>query len=183
MCRDGSCFRKLFLLFVIFYMPKAWAEEVQGETPQETRYRDDYERLESIAAIKIPLRRAEQLLAFYGQRPDSDLKLRNYADQLFAQDLSAISKQENYVALRGIAERAIKLRPKFGEAYFYYATGLRQQGDLNEAMKAYAKCYVLANPLQKKAKELLDALYRTQNRGSVSGEEKLIKEAAQEVKE
>jgi hypothetical protein len=173
--------RLCFLVFwtVIVGLP---ATRAQDESLAEIRYREDYDQIQKIVRITDTAKRADQMLAFYKGRSDLDPKLREYADNFFARDLESLHKQGNFVAMSGLAERAIKLRPKFGEAYFFYAVALRHDNKMDEAMIAFAKSYLITNPLQKRAKELLDTTYRSVNKGSLLGEDKLIKKVAGELK-
>lgn len=171
-----------FLLLVMVLSLSCPAVLAQDETLAEIKYREDYDRLQKIAPVTQPVKRAGLMLAFYKERPDLDPQLRKYADNLFARDLESLMKQNNSTALKGLCERAIKIRPKFGEVYFFYGVVLRKEQKVEEAMNALAKSYVIKNPLQKKAKELLDTTYRTYNKGSVIGQEKIIKKAMQETK-
>jgi len=154
----------------------------QDETLAEIKYQEDYDRLQKLAAVTAPLKRADLMVKFYQERPDLDPKLRAYADNLFARDLESLMKQENFIALRGLCDRALKVRPKFGEAHFFMAITLRREKKIEEAMDALARCYVIKNPLQKKAKELLDVTYRSYNKGSLIGQDKIVKKAMQDMK-
>jgi tetratricopeptide (TPR) repeat protein len=170
----------LFSLAVI--LPACSDVFPQDETLAEIKYKEDYDRLQKIAPVSQPVKRAGLLLTFYKERPDLDPKLRDYADNLFARDLEALMKQNNTVALKGLCEKAVQVRPKFGEAYFFYGVVLRKEKKIEEAMNALAKSYLIRNPLQKKAKELLDTTYRSYNNGSMIGQDKIIKQARQELK-
>lgn len=177
----NHCFGRLCSLFALTFILGLSASHAQNEA-EEIRYRDDYDQIQKIIKITDPAKRADQMLAFYKGRSDIDPKLREYADHFFAKDLESLMKQGNYVAMRGLAERAIKGRPKFGEAYFFYAVALKFDKKIDEAIIAFAKAYLIESPLQKKAKELLDTTYRTANKGSLTGEDKIIKKAANELK-
>lgn len=174
-------FRGLLLLLIMI-PPACPGVFPQDETLAEIKYKEDYDRLQKIAAVNQPVRRAQLLLTFYKERPDLDPKLRDYADNLFARDLEALMKQDNAVALKGLCEKAFQIRPKFGEAYFFYGVVLRKEKKIEEAMNAFAKSYLIKNPLQKKAKEMLDTTYRSYNKGSMIGQDKILKRAKEELK-
>jgi hypothetical protein len=176
------CFGSLCSLIGLVFAVGLPIAPAQDETLSEIRYREDYEQIQKIIKIGDPAKRADQLLTFYKGRSDLDPKLREYSDNFFAKDLESLNKLGNFIAMRGLAERAIKTRPKFGEAHFFYAVALKRENKTDEAMLAFAKCHLIANPLQKKAKELLDSTYRAANGGSLAGEDKLIKRAASELK-
>jgi len=164
-------------------LPALPAVFAQDETLEEIKYKEDYDRLQRIAPVTQPVKRAGLLLTFYKERPDLDPKLRTYADNLFARDLETLMKQDNTTALKGLCERAVKMRPKFGEAYFFYGVALRKEKKLEEALDAFAKSYVITgHPLRKKAKELLDSTYRSYNKGSLIGQDRFIKKAVQDLK-
>lgn len=158
--------------------PRAAAQDPDLE---EIKYAEDYERLQGIAAVKNPVTRAERLVALYKDRPDMDVKLGVYADGLFTENLDALLKQQNSAAVRALSERALAVRPKFGEAWLYLGVALKNEGKIDEAMKAFAKAHVIANRFQKRAKSQLDIAYRARNKGSLIGEEKLIEAARREL--
>jgi tetratricopeptide (TPR) repeat protein len=178
----ANCFRRLCSLSTAVLTLGLLSAFAQDESLSEIRYKEDYDQIQKIIKISEPVKRADQMLAFYRGRTDMDPKLREYADNIFARDLETLMKQRNYIAMKGLSERAIKLRPKFGEAYFFYAVALKFDNKVNEAMNAFAKCYLIANPLQKKAKELLDTTYRSTSGGSLIGEDKIINNAKRELK-
>lgn len=154
----------------------------QDSTLAEIKYKEDYDRVQAITKISDPVKRAGQMLTVYKERPDMDSKLMAYADNVFAKDLETLNKQQNFTALKGLCERALKLRPKFGEVYLFQGVVLKNEGKVDEAMNAFARCYMIKNPLQIKAKQLLDIAFRALNKGSLIGEEKLIKQAMQGLK-
>lgn len=172
-----------FLISAMVFLPALPAVFAQDETLEQIKYKEDYDRLQRIASANQPVKRAGLLLTFYNERPDLDPRLRTYADNLFAMDLETLMKQNNNVALKGLCERAIRTRPRFGEAYFFYGVALRKEKKLEEALDAFAKSYVITgHQLRKKAKELLDSTYRSYNKGSLIGQDKLIKKAVQDLK-
>ena len=158
------------------------AAYAQDESVSEIRYKEDYDQVQKIAKTAEPAKRSEQLLSFYKGRADMDPKIREYADNIFARDLESLLKQSNYTAMRGLAERALKTRPNFGEAYFFLGVSLKFDKKIDEAMNAFAKCYLIKNSLQPRAKQLLDTTYRSANRGSLTGEDKILKKAMSELK-
>ena len=154
----------------------------QDSDLEQIKYAEDYERLQGIAAVKNPVTRAERLGALYKDRPDMDVKLAVYADGLFTENMDALLKQQNSAGVRALSERALAVRPKFGEAYLYLGVALKNEGKFDEAMKAFAKGHLIENRFQKRAKSQLDILYRARNKGSLVGQEKLIEAARQELK-
>jgi tetratricopeptide (TPR) repeat protein len=111
-----------------------------------------------------------------------DSKLRDYADNLFARDLESLMNQGNFTALKGSCERVLQIRPKFGEVYLFYGVALKNEKKIQEAMNAFAKGYLIQNPLKAKAKQQLDVAYRQFSGGSLVGEDKIIKNALKELK-
>jgi tetratricopeptide (TPR) repeat protein len=173
----GHFFFSLLMLTLVSSLVQA-----QESTLAEIKYKEDYDRIQAIRRVSDPVKRAGQMLAVYRERPDMDPKLLVYADNIFAQDLEALNKQQNLTALKELCERALKIRPKFGEVYLFQGVVLKNEGKIDEAMNAFARCYMIKNPLQTKAKLLLDIAFRAVNKGSLIGEEKLIKQAMQGLK-
>jgi len=154
----------------------------QDSTVEEIKYKEDYDRIQSILKVSDILKRGDMMLKLYKERPDMDPKLREYIDSLFARDLETLMKRQNFAALRSLSERAVKLRPRFGEVYLFQGIVLKNEKKNDEAMTAFARCYVIKNQLQTRAKQQLDLLYRASHGGSLIGQEKLIKEAMKDIK-
>ncbi len=174
--RRLSCFSTLALALGVF------VARAQDESLAEIKYNEDYDRVQKIAKITQPLKRAEQLVALYRERSDMDSRIRDYADSFFAKDMESIMTQRNFVALKGLSEKALKARPKFGEAYLFLGMAYKHEGKINEAINALAKCAAIKGPVQKKGKQQLDIAYRATHKQSLIGEDKLIKEAEKELK-
>ncbi len=165
------CFSTLALTMGVF------VARAQDESLAEIKYNEDYDRVQKIVKITQPLKRAEQLVALYKERPDMDSRIRDYADTFFAKDLESIMTQKNFVALKGLCEKALKARPKFGEAYLFLGMAYKHEGNINEAINALVKCAAIKSPVQKKGKQQLDIAYRATHNQSLIGEDKLIKAA------
>jgi tetratricopeptide (TPR) repeat protein len=174
---------RLFRTWISFFLCAAFlsAAVAQDESLADFKYKEDYDRVQSIAKTGDVVKRAERMVAFYGERRDMDSKLRDYADNVFARDLESLMKQNNYIAMKGLCARVLKIRPRFGEAYFFYGVALKREKKIDEALKAFAKAYGIDNPLKAKAKQQLDVTFRSTG-GSLSGQEKLVKDAMKELK-
>ncbi len=160
----------------------SFVTRAQDPALEDIKYKEDYDRLERIKKITDVTKRLEQFVALYRERSDMDSRLRDYADNLFVRDLDSLLKQQKHAVIKSLCERAIKARPRFGEAYLYLGVALKNERKGNEAMLAFAKGAGLDNPLQKKSKAQLDLLYRAAHGGSLIGEEKYIKEAVKDLK-
>lgn len=123
-----------------------------------------------------------QEIKYQKERPDMDPKLRQYIDGIMAQDLESMLKQGNPNGVISISERAIKLRPQFGEVYFFQGLALKSGKRFEEAANAFARCSVVNNPYKTRAKPQLDSAYRAAHNGSLVGEDKLISRAARELR-
>jgi tetratricopeptide (TPR) repeat protein len=181
---DSNCFfKRLFCIAFPVFALGLFAAHAQEATLDEIKYREDYNRIKKMEKVDDPVKRADQFVTFYSERPDLDPKLRDYSDSVFARDLESLHRQGNYSALKGICERVLKYRPKFGEVYMYYGVALKNEKKLQEAMDAFAKCYLTTNPpLRTKAKQQLDITYRAFSGGSLIGEQKIIDNALKELK-
>jgi hypothetical protein len=174
--------RTWLLLLSVLLIPVA-VDELAAQTAidPEEQYGIDYERVQKAAAATQMVARANGLYEFMKDRPDS--KLTEYAQGVFFQTLDTILKQGNDTAVLGLAERMIQLRPKLGEAFCFYGIALKNKKRYPEALDALAKSYVMKNnTLAAKAKEVLDLVYKGVNKGSLAGQDELIKKARQEVK-
>ena len=153
----------------------------QDNGMKEIKYKEDYDRLQRIVPISQPIKRAEQLVKLYKESPGMDTRLQDYADDFFVKDMQSLLVKRNFIALRGICNRAIKVRPKFGQAYFYLGRVFVNENKTDEAMLNYAKSHLIKSPLQKKAKQQLDRIYRKLHNGSLVGQDKIIKKAEAEL--
>jgi tetratricopeptide (TPR) repeat protein len=182
MCAKRISFSRLVNFSILFLVAGWGIVRAQNDSPEDIKYSDDYERIQKINASAQPLKRADQLVVLLKERPDLDTKLYAYVANIFVRDLEALSKQKNFIAIRDLSERAVKARPKFGEAYVFYGLSLRQENRLDEAIQAFAKCFLIPNPYQQRAKQQLDMVYRAKNGGSLVGEDKVIEAAKKELK-
>jgi len=162
-------------IILCFAAARAWAQE---ETPAETQYREDYERYQKIAAIKEPMKRADELLQFLKDRPDSKLNGTVQSGYLYVVQEQATATKWDVVIAQ--SERFIRVRPKVGETYWFLGRAFSEQKKLDVAMIALAKCYLLKCPVSAKAKQYLDYLYKGQ-RGNLVGLEKIIQKAREEI--
>jgi hypothetical protein len=154
----------------------------QDSTLDEIKYKEDYDRIETIKRVTDIVKRDDRMIAMYRERPDMDDKLRVYLDNLFVRDQESLMKQQNWAALNGLCERVTKIRPRFGEAYLYQGVALKNEKKNQEAMAAFARCYVsTTGQFQKRAKQQLDVLYRAESGGSLIGQEKIIKQAVKDL--
>ena len=174
---------RLIRTWIPFFFCAAFLSTVvaQDETLEDFKYKEDYDRIQSIVKTADVVKRAERMVAFYSERKDMDSKLRDYADNIFAKDMETLMKQNNYIAMKGLCERVLKVRPRFGEAYLFYGVALKRDKKIDEALKAFARAYGIDNPLKAKAKQQLDVTYRATG-GSLSGQEKLVKDAMKDLK-
>jgi tetratricopeptide (TPR) repeat protein len=182
MCAKRISFSPWLNFLIFFLVIGIGIGRAQNDSMEDIKYSDDYDRIQKIAAVTQPLKRADQLVALLKERMDLDEKLYKYVANVFIRDLEALSKQKNFAAIRELSERAVKARPKFGEAYMFYGLSLRQENRPEEAIKAFAKCFLIPSLYQQRAKQQLDMVYRAKNGGSMVGQEKVIETAKKELK-
>jgi hypothetical protein len=170
-------FIPVLAILIGFSVPYLLAQD--EESPQEKQYREDYDRVTKIAAIPDPIKRADGLLVFMKERPNS--KMDDYAQGNFLSVLDNLVKAENNPALVSLTDRFIKMRPRVGEVYYFQGVALKNQRKFPEAMDSLAKCIVLKNRISSKAREFLEYIYKGQNRGELAGIEKVIQKAQAEL--
>jgi hypothetical protein len=175
-------FRRWFPFIALVSIVSVCLLNAQDETLADIKYKEDYDRIQSIAKMADIVKRLDKLGILYSERRDMDIKLRDYADNLFARDMELLTKQANYVAVRGLSERVLKVRPKFGEVYLYYGIALKNSKMINEAMTAFARGSSIPNALSTKSKQQLDIAYRSAHSGSLVGQDRLIKDAMKDLK-
>jgi tetratricopeptide (TPR) repeat protein len=143
------------------------ALQAQEETPAEKAYREDFEQFQKIQAVKEPLKRAEELLAFIQSRPQSKLQPNVQSGYLLI--LDEFRQAEKWDVLGPQADRFIKVRPRVGETYYYLGLALNAQKKFDEAMTALAKCYLLQNPGSAKARTFLEMIWKGRHAGKLDG--------------
>jgi hypothetical protein len=151
----------------------------EDESPEQVKYREDYERVQKIVAIPDVMRRGDQLCSFIKGGPDP--KLTEYAHGHYIHVLEELSKAQKFPAIITLSEKYISMRPRVGDTYYYYGAALKNLQKFPEAMSALAKCTVLKNPASRKAREFLEFVYKSRNKQSLIGLEKLIKQAESEI--
>lgn len=147
----------------------------QEESAADRQYREDYERVQKIVAVSDSSRRADQLFAFLKERPDS--KLTDYAQRNYLVVLEGLLKAENFKGVLTLSERYVKLRPKVPETYYFYGAALRGVDRYDEAYDALARCSVVRNPLSRKARDVLEFIYKSKHQGMLGGLDKILKKA------
>jgi tetratricopeptide (TPR) repeat protein len=177
-----SVLRPLFGFSILMLLFGFTAVQAEQETVDEIQYREDYDRIQGIIKVSNVVKRVDQIVKLYEDRRDLNIQLRKYIDGILVQDMETLLKQGNYIPIRALSERAIKVRPQFGEAYLFYGVALKNDKKMEEAMLAFAKAFVIDNPLQKKAKQQLDVTYRSVHDGSLVGQDKIIAQAKAELK-
>ena len=169
----------LRLLPALVFLMSATRVFAQEETKEEAQYREDYELFQKIKAIPDPMKRSDAFYELLKQRPDSKL-VRN-AQAEYLQILEGALKAQKYAELEPMSDRFIKLFPKIGETYYFYGAALKEVQKYPEAMDARAKCYVLKNPASTRARQFLEFVYKSQNRGSLAGLDAVIKKVRAEI--
>jgi hypothetical protein len=171
--------KKFFLLLASIVMNFVFVCAVFGAQEQslaEIKYQEDYDRMQKLIKVNDPAKQADQIATFYQQRPDMDKRVSDYVDDFFVKDLEALYAKQDFALVATVSERAVKARPLFGRAYFYQGLALQKVKKLEESINAFAKCSVLRNPLNEKAKTQLHAVYKEAH-GNLAGEQKVINEA------
>ncbi len=171
--------RLFFMMTLIFAVGiGAVASQSEGE---ESRYEQDYNRIQQIVKISDSAKRAEQLASFYKGRTRMDSKISDYANFYFTQDLKVLMDQRKYALVKKFSQDALSTQPKFAEAWFFYGVTLKNENKLDEAITALAKSYALPSAIQTEAKKQLDLAYRAAHKGSMVGLDKLIKKTKAEL--
>jgi len=171
---------RLFVSFVLLQTSILGIARAQDGL-DDPMYAEDYERARKIATNSQPVKRADLLLVFMKERSNMHSKIRDYVNSLLLQDLEKLGKQSNHAALKDYCERALGMRPLFGEVYLYYGMALKGLQKMPEALNAFAKGSQLRSPLKTRAEQQLNALYRSSHKGSLVGKDKLIAEARKEL--
>jgi tetratricopeptide (TPR) repeat protein len=166
------------LLFALCFS----AARAQDSALEEIKYKEDYDRVQTLLKITDIVKRTDRAISMYKDRRDMNEELRTYLDALFVRDLDALMKQQNFAALKSVSDRVLKARPRFGEVYLYQGIVLKNEKNSQDAMVAFARGFVIKNPLQSKCKQQLDLLFRAARGGSLIGQEKFIKESMKDLK-
>lgn len=79
-------------------------------------------------------------------------------------------------------ENSVKYFKRNDSAYYHLGLSYWQQNKLQPAMLNFAKAYVIKGSTSASAKKYLDQLYRSSNRNSLAGIERIIERAQQDLK-
>jgi hypothetical protein len=175
MLRPASLLRWLLPLIAIFAIGVSMIPAQDEESPEATQYREDYERYTKIMAGTDNVKKADELLTFLKEKPNS--KMTQYVEDNYLLILDNLLKNKNFVALSALSKRLIDARPKIGETYYFLGVVYRQDIKRQEAMEAFAKCVAIKNKLSTRARTDLEALYKLENNGQTKGLDELIKKA------
>jgi len=173
--------QRLILLFgflMISGFVQVWAQE-EEESKDVKQYREDYDRYQKAIAFQDSMKRADALFQFMKDRPDS--KVIDHAQMGYLQVVESLAKAEKFPVVITQCERLIKLRPRAGQAYYFYGAALKNVGRVPEAMNALAKCTLIKNTASQSAEQFLEFVYKSQNQGSLIGLEKLKKTAQEDL--
>jgi len=177
-----SCFGRLLGFSILFLASALSVASAQEGTAEEIQYEEDYNRIQNIVKVNNPVKRSDQIIKLYQERSDLSSQLRDYTDGILVLDMETLLKQNNYIAIRGLSERAVKVRPKFGQMYLYYGVALKNDKRTEEALLAFAKGSLIKSTHQAKAKQQFDITYRSTTGGSLVGQDKIIAKAKEELK-
>jgi hypothetical protein len=154
----------------------------QDSSLEDIKYKDDYDRIQSMLKITDIMKRTNIALSMYKDRRDMNEQLSTYLDKLFVRDMEKLMQQQNFAALKSVSGQALKIRPRFGEAYLFQGIVLKNENKPQEAMTSFARGFVIKNPMQSKCKQQLDLLFRAAHGGSLIGQDKFIKESMKDLK-
>jgi hypothetical protein len=175
MLKTASLLRWLLPLITIIAVGVSIIPAQDEESPEATQYREDYDRFQKIMTGTDNVKKADGLIAFLKERPNS--KMNQYAQDNYLLILDNMLKNKNFVALSTLAKRFIEIRPRVGETYYFLGVVYRQDTKRPEAMEAFAKCVALKNKLSTRASTDLEALYKFENNGSTKGIDEFVKKA------
>ena len=182
MFANSSILGRLFGFYILVLASALSTVHAQEATIDEIQYKEDYDRIQKIIKVNNLVKRADQIIKLYEERSGLNPQLRDYTDGILANDLESLLKQGNYIAVRGLSERALKVRPKFGSMYLYYGVALKNDKKIEEALLAFAKGSLIKGPYQARAKQQFDLAYRSTTGGSLVGQDKIIDKAKEELK-
>jgi len=179
MLRRAYFLRWLFPLMTIFAIGILPIPAQDEESPEAIQYREDYERCQKIMAGTDNVKKAEELIAFIKERPNS--KMNQYVQDTYLLILDNMLKNKNFVALSTLSKRFIEVRPRIGETYYFLGIAYRVDIKRPEAIEAFAKCVAAKNKLSTRARTELETLYKLENNGSLKGLEDLLKKAESSI--
>jgi tetratricopeptide (TPR) repeat protein len=104
-----------------------------------------------------------------------------YATAYYAIGTDAYQKQ-NYSGAISNLDKAVKYYKRNDYAYYFLGVSYWQMNKLQSAMLNFAKAYVLKGSVASEAKKHLEELWKNSHRGSLSGIERIIQQAQQDLK-
>lgn len=104
-----------------------------------------------------------------------------YATAYYAIGTDAYQKQ-NYAAAISNLDNAVKYYKRNDYAYYFLGVSYWQANKLQSAMLNFAKAYVLKGSTSAEAKKHLEELWKNSHRGSLTGVERVVQQAQQDLK-
>lgn len=91
-------------------------------------------------------------------------------------------EQKDYSTAISNLESSLKYYKRNGLAYYYLGMSYWQQNKVDMAMLDLAKAYLLGGPSASAAKQYLDNLYKSTHQQTLTGQERVINKAKEELK-
>jgi len=115
----------------------------------------------------------------------SDKLWKDYTTHAYATCYNVIGQvayeQQDYGGAITNLENTLKYYNKNDMAYYHLAHSYWQKGQIDLAMKNFAKTYLLKTPRSAPAKQHLDNLYRSTHQNQITGVERVIAKAQEEL--
>jgi Tetratricopeptide repeat len=116
----------------------------------------------------------------------TDKQWKDYTTHAYATCYNVIGnvayEQQDYGTAITNLENTLKYYNKNDLAYYNLAHSYWQKGQVDLAMKNFAKTYILKTPRSAAAKQHLDNLYRSTHQNTLTGVERVIAKAQEELK-
>jgi tetratricopeptide (TPR) repeat protein len=169
-----------------------WGETTVGKMPEN--YEILMELVKQYSAIKndakadAHAKQAVKVLSGMTKPPQgmSEADWKKYTDWAYATCYYEMgyyaNQQNNYKGAVTNLENSVKHYRRNDAAYYYLGQAYWRLNSLAMAMKNFAKAYLLNGPTSVAAKQHLDNLYKQTNRGSLTGLDKILARAQEELK-
>jgi tetratricopeptide (TPR) repeat protein len=168
-----------------------WREKVLAQDPNNVEILIDMtKRYQASGNLALALKYAKQTLAVLptAKKPEEidgrawkEMTDAGYAVAYGVIGANAYQNQRYTEAITNLTN-AVKYYRRMDMAYYYMGMSYWQQNKLQPAMLNFAKAYVIKGSISASAKKYLDQLYRSSNRNSLAGVERIIERAQQDLK-
>ncbi len=167
-----------------------WREKVLASEPDNIEILADMIQKYSASQNPLALKYSKQCLNALpnAKKPTGmdDQQWKAKVDQIYAISYGVIGQDayqhQRYAEAIKNLENAVKYLKRFDNAYFIMGMCYWQTNKIEPAMLNFAKAYVIRGSISNQAKQQLDKIWKGSHQNLLTGEERMIERATQDLK-